>query len=208
MELNEKPMGDKTKLLNTGYIAKIGILGASAWIVMLLEIALPFIFPDFLKLDFSDAVALIGAFAMGPAAGILIQLVKNLLHLIMTSTSGVGELANFIVGSAFVGAAGLYYKTHKTKKGALVSLSVGTASIVAAGALVNYFITIPLYSILLAPLEAIIGMSSKVIPAIKDKLTLVLFAFCPFNLLKGILLSLIIWPIYKKLSPILHKWMQ
>jgi riboflavin transporter FmnP len=200
-----KLVGNKTKLFTVNYIAKIGILGVGAWIVMLLEFALPFIFPVFLRLDFSDIVPLIGAFAMGPVAGILIQLIKNSLHLIMSATSGVGELANFIVGSAFVSAAGLYYKTHKSKKGAFISLLLGIISIVVAGALVNYFITIPLYSILLVPLEVIIGMSTKVIPAIHDKLTLVLFAFCPFNILKGVILALITWPIYKKLSPILHK---
>jgi riboflavin transporter FmnP len=198
-------LGNKTKLFTVNYIAKTGILGVGAWIVMLLEFALPFIFPDFLKLDFSDAVPLIGAFAMGPIAGILIQLIKNSLHLIMSATSGVGELANFIVGSAFVGAAGLYYKSNKTKKGALASLLIGIASMVVAGALVNYFITIPLYSILIVPLEVIIGMSSKVIPAIHNKQTLVLYAFCPFNLLKGVILALFTWPIYKKLSPVLHR---
>jgi len=206
MQVNEKTTGNaKRKLLSTNYIAKIAILGVASWLVMMLEFPLAFIFPDFLKFDFSDIIPLIGALAMGPAAGILIELLKNLIHMLQTSTSGVGELANFIVGAAFVGITGLYYKVNKTKKGALISLLLGVAAMVVTGGIVNYFITIPLYSILLVPFEVIISMSSKVIPAIHDKLTLILFAFCPFNLLKGVVLALITWPIYKKLSPILHR---
>jgi riboflavin transporter FmnP len=194
----------RRRIFSTNYLAKVAILGAIAWGIMLLEFVLP-IFPGFLKFDFSDIIALIGSLALGPVAGILIELIKNLLHLFVTLTSGVGELANFIVGSAFVGVAGLYYSAHKTKKGAIACLLLGVVSIVVTGALVNYFITIPLYSIILVPFDVIINMASEVIPAIHDKPTLVLYAFCPFNLLKGIVLILITLPIYKRLSPILHR---
>ena len=205
MNTNVKLMENKRKLVSVNYIAKIAILGAAAWVVMLLDFAMPFIFPVFLKLDFSDLIPLIGSLAMGPVAGILIQLLKNLLHLTVTTTSGIGELANFIVGSSFVTAAGLYYKHHKTKKGAFISLLLGIVSIVSVAAIVNYSITVPLYSKFIIPYDAIINAASKVVPAIHDKFTLILFAFCPFNLLKGVVLSLITWPIYKKLSPILQK---
>jgi len=206
MQANEKTMvGTGKRLHSTNYIAKVAILGAASWLIMLLEFPLAFIFPEFLKFDFSDIIPLIGSLALGPVAGILIELIKNLIHMLQTSTSGVGELANFIVGAAFVGVAGVYYKIHKTKKGALIGLLLGVVAMVVAGGIVNYFITIPLYSILLVPFDVIIGMSAKVIPAIHDRFTLILYAFCPFNLLKGVVLALITWPIYKKLSPILHK---
>ena len=190
---------------NTAYFAKVAMLGVLAYVVMFLEVALP-MFPSFLKMDLSDLVPLIGALALGPVAGVLVELLKNLLHLFTTHTGGVGELANFIVGSAFVVTAGGIYARHQTKKGALAALLCSIAAMILAGALVNYFITIPLYAIVLGlSTEAIVGMSAKVIPAIHDKLTLILFAFCPFNLLKGIVLTLITVPLYKKVSPILKR---
>ena len=136
----------------------------------------------------------------------LIELLKNLLHLLTTHTGGVGELANFIVGSAFVFTAGFLYKRNRTRAGAVVALACSVAAMVVAGALVNYFITVPLYGVVLGlSTEAIVGMSSAVIPAIHDKLTLIVFAFCPFNLLKGILLTLITLPLYKRVSPLLKR---
>lgn len=190
---------------NVSYLVKIAMLSALAYAIMFLEFAIP-IFPSFLKMDFSDLIPLIGSLALGPLAGILIELIKNLLHLLTTHTGGVGELANFIVGSAFVATAGLIYFRNKTRKGAIVALLVSILAMIVAGALVNYFITVPLYAIVLNfSTEAIVGMSAKVIPAIHDKLTLILFAFCPFNLIKGVVLTLITIPLYKKVSPLLHR---
>ena len=188
------------------YIVKIAMLGVLAYVVMFLEFALP-IFPSFLKMDFSDLIPLLGALALGPVAGILSELIKNLLHLLTAShTGGVGELANFVVGSAFCATAGFYYQRHKTKKGALVSLILAAVAMIVAGALVNYFITVPLYAAVLGwSTEMIVGMSQGVIPAIKDKLTLIIYAFCPFNLIKSIVLVVITIPLYKKVSPLLHK---
>ena len=205
METNVKSnVKQQKKLFSANYIVKIAILGAASWLIMLLEFALP-IFPSFLKFDFSDIIALIGSLALGPLAGVLIELVKNLIHLLQTHTAGVGELANFIVGSAFVGVAGLFYKSNKTKKGGVIGLALGIVSIIVVGALVNYFITIPLYSKFLVPFDVIISMSAEVVPAINSRFTLILYAFCPFNLLKGVVLMLITLPIYKRLSPFLHK---
>ena len=188
------------------YIVKIAMLGVLAYVVMFLEFALP-IFPSFLKMDFSDLIPLLGALALGPVAGILSELIKNLLHLLTAShTGGVGELANFVVGSAFCATAGFYYQRHKTKKGALVSLILAAVAMIVAGALVNYFITVPLYAAVLGwSTEMIVGMSQGVIPAIKDKLTLIIYAFCPFNLIKSIVLVVITIPLYKKVLPLLHK---
>ena len=189
----------------TAYFAKVAMLGVLAYLVMFIEFALPF-FPSFLKLDLSDLVPLIGSLALGPVAGLLIELLKNLLHLLTTHTGGVGELANFIVGSAFVCTAGIIYQYNKTRLGAVVALACSVLAMIVSGALVNYFITVPLYAIVLGlSTESIVGMSSAVIPAIHDKLTLILFAFCPFNLLKGIVLTLITMPLYKRVSPMLKR---
>lgn len=195
----------KHKVFTTNYLVKIAVLAAVARVVMFLEFPLP-MFPPFLKLDFSDLVPLIGSLSMGPLAGVLIELVKCLIHLVNSTTGGVGDLANFIVGAAYVWAAGFYYQHHKTKKGAIVGLCLGTLTMIVAGAFVNYAITIPLYGLVMGwSEEMIVGMGNAIIPAIQNRLTLILFAFCPFNLLKGIILTILAIPLYKPLSPLLHK---
>ena len=189
----------------TAYFVKIAMLGVLAYVVMFLEAALPF-FPSFLKMDLSDLIPLVGALALGPVAGMLIELLKNLLHLITTHTGGIGELANFLVGSAFVMTAGAIYAKNRTKKGALIALLSAILAMIVAGGVVNYFVTVPLYAMVLGwSTEMIVGMSQSVIPAIHDKFTLILFAFCPFNLLKGVILTLITAPLYKKVSPLLKR---
>lgn len=195
----------KTKVLTTNYLVKVAVLAAIARVVMFFEFPLP-IFPAFLKMDFSDLIPLLGGLAMGPLAGVLIELVKNLIHVVNSTTGGVGDLANFIVGAAYIFSVSYFYQKHKTKKGAVIGLIVGIFAMIVAGALVNYFITVPLYAIVLGlSTESIVGMSAAVIPAIHDKFTLILFAFCPFNLLKGVLLTLLALPLYKHVSPLLHK---
>lgn len=195
----------KTKVLTTNYLVKVAVLAAIARVVMFFEFPLP-IFPAFLKMDFSDLIPLLGGLAMGPLAGVLIELVKNLIHVVNSTTGGVGDLANFIVGAAYIFSVSYFYQKHKTKKGAVIGLIVGILAMIVAGALVNYFITVPLYAIVLGlSTESIVGMSAAVIPAIHDKFTLILFAFCPFNLLKGVLLTLLALPLYKHVSPLLHK---
>lgn len=193
------------KKMSVSYLVKVAMMGTLAYVIMLFEFAIP-IFPGFLKMDFSDLVPLLGSLALGPVAGMLIQLLKCILHFLTANTTGgVGDLANFLVGSAFVMAAGAYYQHHRTQKGAYIGLALGTAAIVVAGALVNYFITIPLYGVVLGlSEEAIVGMGSAVIPAITNKLTLILYAFCPFNLLKGLMLSILTIPLYKHVSPLLQ----
>ena len=189
----------------TAVLVKIAMLGVLAFVIEFVEFSLPF-FPSFLKVDLSELISLIGAFALGPVAGMLVELVKNALHLTVSTTSGVGDLANFLVGSAFVMTAGAIYAAHRTRKGAIVSLVFAILARTAAGALVNYFITIPLYAVVLGwSTEMIVGMAQGVIPAINNKLTLIIFAFVPFNLFKGAVLSLFTLPLYKKVSPLLRR---
>lgn len=193
----------------TAYITKIAMFGVLAYIIMFLEFALP-MFPGFLKMDFSELVPLMGSLAMGPLAGMLIELIKNLLHwATASSTGGVGEIGNFVVGSAYVMTAGFIYKYNKTKKGALIALACSIVAMIVAGAIINYFVTVPFYASVFfkdaGGIDGVVGMSAALIPAIKDKFTLILFAFCPFNLIKGIVLSIITIPLYKKVSPLLHR---
>jgi len=193
----------------TAYLTKIAMLGTLAFIVMLIEFQIP-IFPPFLKMDFSDLIPLLGALAMGPVAGMLSQLIKCILHWLFASTTGgVGDIANFIVGSVFVMTAGFIYKKKRSRKGAVIALLCATLAMVVAGAFSNYFIMVPFYAAMYfknsGGVQGVVDLSARVIPAIDSKLTLILYAFCPFNLLKGIMLTIITLPLYKKVSPLLHR---
>lgn len=185
----------------TRFIATVAMLAAVSYILAFFEIPLP-IFPSFLKVDISDIPALIAAFALGPIAGIVVEFVKNAFQLFGTSTGGIGELANFIIGSSLVGTAGVVYRIKHTKSGALIGCLAGTIAMALSGALLNYFVLLPLYEVFM-PLKKIIEMSQVAVPAIKSKFTLVLWGVVPFNIFKGLLATLVTMVIYKPLSPIL-----
>lgn len=189
------------------YMAKVGVLSAMATVLMLFEFPLP-IAPSFYELDFSEVAVLIGSFALGPLAGVLIEFIKILINLLIngTDTFFVGELANFLMGCSFVLPAALVYCRKKTLKRAIVGMAVGTLSLVLVGAFCNYFLMIPAYVHLAGyPMDAIIGMGAAVNPAIKDLLTLIIIAVIPFNLIKGVLCSLLTGLLYKRVSHLLHK---
>lgn len=193
--------------LKTKQITMIGMLGAIAVILMLFEIPLPFA-PSFYEIDFSEVPVVIGCFAIGPMAGVLIELVKILLNLLIngTVTAGVGELANFVIGCAFCVPAGLIYKKWKTKKGAIAGLVSGTLFMSIAGCFVNAYVMLPVYATAFhMPIDALVEMGTAVNANITNLFTFVVFAVLPFNLLKGILVSIIVLLIYKKISSLLKK---
>jgi riboflavin transporter FmnP len=193
--------------INTKIITKVGILGAVATVLMLLEFPLWFA-PSFYELDFSEVPVLLGAFALGPAAGAMIELVKILINFVVngTDTGGVGEFANFLIGCAFIVPAGCIYKRNKTFKTAILGLVVGTLTLAISGALLNYYLLLPLFSKIYGyPIQAFIDMGNALNPAITDLKTFVLYAVVPFNILKGVIVSAMVLLIYKKLSPILHR---
>lgn len=187
-------------------ICKIAILSALAAIIQLFEIPL-FFAPSFYKMDLSDLIALLGGFAMGPGAGALIQVMKNLLNLLLngTSTAFVGEAANAVTGCLLVVPAAWIYRIRKTKRGAILGLAVGTLSLAVAGALINAFVMLPFYSYFYhMPMESIVAMGTAVNPLITNVFTLVLWAVVPFNLLKGTICAVLTLLLYKRLSPLLH----
>lgn len=196
----------KTKL-GTREIVTIGMLGAIAVVLMLFEIPLPFA-PPFYEIDFSEVPVLIGCFALGPVAGVLIEFVKILLNLIIngSATAGVGELANFCIGCSFCIPAGIIYQRRKTKKGAMIGLISGTLIMTFLGCFINAYIMLPTYAkAFKIPIEGLIEMGTKVNASIADLFTFVMFAVVPFNLLKGVLVSIIVILIYKKISPIIKR---
>ena len=186
-------------------IAACAILTAMAVLLMYLEIPLPFM-PSFLKFDFSELPVLIGSFALGPVWGIVIELLKNLIHLPVTQTMGIGELSNFITGVIYVGTAGIIYRIFVSKKGAAIAMIIATLVLAAVSVPVNAFLTLPLYgSVMGFPIEAIIGMSAAVNPLVKDKVSLLLAVFVPFNLFKGFIVAGITYFVHLPLSKLINK---
>lgn len=188
-------------------IAKISILGALAFLVMMFEIPLPFA-PDFYKLGFDEVIVLMGGFALGPWAAVCIEALKIALNLIIggTITMGVGELTNLLIGLSFVLPATLIYQREKTRRHALIGLIAGTICMTILGGLLNYFVMLPAYSYFMNyPLDRIIEFGHAVNPSINGLLALVLMATTPFNVLKGILCSVIVFLSYKKVSPVIKK---
>ena len=135
----------------------------------------------------------------------LVELVKILLNFVMTgtSTTGVGEIANFIIGCSFCVPAGLIYRKNRTRKSALIGMATGTLLMIVIGCFVNGFVLLPTYAKAFGmPIDALVGMGTAVNSHITSLSTFVMFAVAPFNLVKGIVVSLVVFLIYKKISPI------
>lgn len=188
--------------LTTEQLAIIAVLSAISFILAFFEIPMP-LSPSFAMMDLSDLPAVLAAFAIGPLGGALVEIIKNLLQAMSSSTGGIGELANCLMGCAFVVPAGIIYKRNKTKKGALHGCVVGSLSIGVAAALLNYFVLLPMYEMFM-PIDQVIAMFGEILPFIKTKLDVCLYNALPGNILKGMIISVIAMLIYKPLSPILH----
>lgn len=183
-------------------LTRCGLLAAMAVILYYIEIPVV----AFYKLDLSTMPAILAGFAMGPVQGAAVVIVKNLVHMLGTSTACVGEMADILMSCAFVIPASLLYRRNKTRKGALRAMLAGGAAMTVAGVLVNYFILIPAYQVLMnLPLEVIIGMGQKVLSFVNSTLKLVIFITAPFNLLKAAVLSGTTYLLYKRVSPLLHQ---
>jgi riboflavin transporter FmnP len=186
-------------------MVKIAVLATLAFVFMILESSLP-VFLPFLKFDISEIPVLLAGFTLGPLAAVLVEFIKNFLHLFVSGSGGVGELANFIMGIAFVVPASIIYRRHKSRLYAMIGLLTGIILMSVTAAFANYYVLIPFYAKLFhVPIDAIIGMGTGINSSILDLKTLIVYGVIPFNLFKGFVVSLLIMLIYKKLSPILHK---
>lgn len=193
----------KTKSkFNARFIAGTAMLSAVAFILQYIEIAIP-IMPAFIKFDFSDLPALIGAFAYGPLAGVLIELIKNLIHCAFSQSATVGELSNFILGAVFVGTAGVIYKNKKNKTTALIGGVVGSVVMGLVCIPSNYFVVYPVYYAAGFAEEAVLGMYQLILPGVKNILQCLFVFNLPFTIVKGLISTAITMLIYKHLSPIL-----
>ena len=201
-----KKNNESGRIFTTRKLAMIGMFSAIAMILHLFDFPLPFA-PGFYKLDFSELPILVGAFAFGPAAGVMMEFIKILLKLFIkgTSTAFVGDLANFVIGCSFILPASAIYAFHKSKKRAIAACVTGTAILTVFGTAFNAVYLLPAFSKLYGmPLESLLEMGSAVNPlAAGGIISFVAACVAPLNLIKGASVSLVTLLIYKPLSPII-----
>ena len=193
----------KTKKTDVRKITVTAILSAIAAILQFIEFPLPII-PSFIKFDFSDLPAILGAFSIGPVYGVIIELLKNILHLPFGSSAGVGEICNFLLGAVFTLIAGYIYKANKSRKTAIVASIIGAIAMAIASLPMNYFVVYPAYvKIYGLPLDVIVSMYDAILPGTNSLIKALCIFNVPFTFAKGIIDAAICILIYKPLSPIL-----
>jgi riboflavin transporter FmnP len=212
----------KSRGMTTHKLVVTAMLSAVAFALMFIEVPIPALIPSFVKMDISDLPELLGAFALGPVYGAVVCLLKNLLHILIkgTSTGGVGELCNFLLGVCFVVPAGAIYQKLKPKadaqlsrqeikkvglKAAITASLVGTIVMALLSVPLNYFITYPVYATLFGGMDLIIAAYQAILPSVKSLIQCLVIFNMPFTLVKGLLDVVLCFLIYKPLSPLLHK---
>lgn len=186
---------------NIRFIVMTGVLSAVATVLMMLSFSVPFM-PSFIKMDFSELPALIATFSMGPISGVMVCLIKNLINLPMTTTGGVGELSNFLLGVCLVLPAGLVYRFRKNRRAAFLAALVGSVIMGLASLPLNYFLTYPIYAQIL-PIEAIVGMYQAIFPKVDGLFSCLLIFNVPYTFLKGLIDTLLTFLLYKRISPLI-----
>ncbi|MDD3254131.1 MAG: ECF transporter S component [Lachnospiraceae bacterium] len=196
---------NENKLLTTKNVVLMGMFSALGAVLMLFEIPLPFVAPSFYGLDLAEVPMLVGTFALGPVAGVVMELVKILIKLVLkpTSTGFVGEFANFVVGCALILPAGLIYRQQKSKKHAIAGMAVGTIAMAVVGVVINALVMLPFYSNFM-PLDTIIAAGAAINPTISNVWSFAILCVGPFNIIKGVMVSLITALVYKRISVIIH----
>lgn len=194
-------MSKKAKAFPVRKLTVTAMLGAVATVLMFISFSVP-LMPSFIKLDLSELPALIASFAFGPIWGVCVCAVKNLINVFFSTTGGVGELSNFLLGSTFVFYAGLMYKFIGGRKGALIGSVVGAACMAIISVITNYYVVYPVYTAIM-PMETILGMYRAINPNVETLWDALLWFNMPFTFIKGMLSVIITFLIYKKISPLL-----
>ena len=192
-----KTKANKPAKSNIAKMAIVGVLSAIAYLLMFMEFSVP-LMPVFIKMDLSDFPALIGS----PAGGIIIALIKNLLHLTVTSTGGVGELSNFILNAVFILPAGLLYKKKKSKKSACGGAVLGAILMALVSVVSNYFVVYPVYYNFM-PADTILAAYQAIFPGVKSILQSLIVFNMPFTFVKAMISVVITFLVYNHLVPIL-----
>ena len=176
------------------------MLSALSTVLMFFSFNVP-LMPSFIKMDFSELPALIGAYALGPLGGVAICLVKNLVNLLFTTTGGVGELSNFLIGACFTLPAGLIFKKKRTRARALLGGLLGAAIMGGLSVLTNYYIVYPVYTAFM-PMESILGMYRAIYPGVETLWDALLIFNLPFTFLKGAVSALMCFAVFKPIQRI------
>jgi riboflavin transporter FmnP len=201
--LAEHFMPEKRKVSIARRCSIIGICAAIATILHMLDFSIPFIAPEFYKLDFSELPVLLCGFFLGPSATVACEGIKILLKLLLkgTSTAFVGDFANFFVGCSLVLPATIFYHLRKSKNSAVLGLIIGSICITVFGSAFNAIYLLPKFAQLYGiPLDAIIGMGSKINPLIQNVTSFVFFCVAPLNLLKAVAVSVLTMLLYKRVA--------
>ncbi len=191
----------KKPFLTTYKLVLIAILAAMAIVLYMPALQIPIV--AFYKLDFSNFVILLGGFAMGPIEALIILAVKTLVSILWSSSMGIGELADLLMGSVLILPAAIMYHNRKTRKTAIIGMAVGTLCMVFVAVLANKWIMLPFYmKAFHMDIAGILKFAN--VNGVDSEWKLLLMVTAPFNLLKGVVLSVITGLVYKPLSPILH----
>jgi len=191
----------KTNQINVRKLTMTAMLAAVSTVLMFFSFSVP-LMPSYIKLDFSELPALIAAFSMGPVSGVTVCFIKNLINLTNTSTGGVGELCNFLLGAFFVLPAGIIFKKKGTMISAILGALLGAVIMAIASMFINYFIIYPIYTAFM-PMDAIIGTYQAILPSVKNLWQALLIFNMPFTFIKGLCSVIITLLIYRKISPII-----
>lgn len=199
---------ERRKISTAKRVSYVAIFSALATVLHMLDFPLAFIAPAFYEIDFSEIPVLICAFYMGPVSGVVCELLKIILKLLLkgTSTAFVGDFANFFVGCAMVLPAAVIYHRKKSKKTAIIGLVAGTVVMAAVGSAFNAFYLIPKFSQLFGiPLDVIVGMGTDINSRINSVGTLALFCVVPFNIVKGVVVSFLTLLLYKRVEKVFFR---
>ena len=196
---------NNTKKISTRKMVIIGMMTAIATVVYYLDFGVPFM-PSFIKLDFSNVISLLTGFALGPIEGVVVCLLKNLIHVLIKgfgTTMGIGDIFDFVTSATFVLVAAVIYKRNRTKKGAIIATLCGMLAFTFISIPLNYFIVYPIYFKAYGGEAAILGAYQQIMPSVKNIFSALCIFNLPFTFVKGLLCSLITLVAYKPLSPIL-----
>lgn len=190
----------KKQLFTTSDLVKVALLSALAVLLQLFDFPIG-IFPSFYELDFSDVPAMIGAVIIGPYAGVFIELIKNLIHMLRTSSAFVGEFANFMIGAAIVIPLGIYCRKDKSTKGFIIGSVSGVIFMAIVGAILNAYVLLPLYAKMFnCDIMDFVAMSTVIFPFIDTYTKFIFLTVIPFNLFKGAIVTLVATFLFKYIS--------
>jgi len=195
------------KKTNTKKIIQIAMLSAAALVIYYLDFPVP-LMPPFIKLDLSNVVCLFAGFTTGPIGGLLVCLIKDVIHVAikgMGTTMGIGDIFDFVTSTAFTLTAALIYKKVHTKKGAVIGCIAGTFVFAAVSLPLNYFIVYPIYAAAFGGMEAIMSLYKAILPSVGNIFSALCIFNLPFTLFKGIVTSALTIIIYKPLITALRK---